>query len=98
MIRNGVTKTLVWFKVDGIVEMKTGDLIFSDGKEIGYVTSGSLTPGTDHSTALGYVRPEYAITGSHYTIASGGAEYDAALSLVPLYDPGKYRRMGKRPD
>ena len=97
IIRNGVTKTLVWFRVDGIVEAKTGDPIFSGEKEISYVTSGSMTPGTDHNTALGYVRPEYTITGSHYTICSDGTGYDAALSLVPLYDPGKYRRMGKNP-
>ena len=91
IVKEGVEKRLVWFSLPGSIEVKTDDPILNYGKEVGKVTSGSLTPSTKHSTALGYVGSTFTIPGINYTINSEGKEYNANLSLVPLYDPGKTR-------
>lgn len=90
VLREGVKRHLVWFRLaDGAVVNK-GDDILNFGEKIGEVTSGSYSPTLDRGVAMGYVEPRYAIPGVQFLIGSGASKR-ATLSLMPLYDPGDIR-------
>jgi len=86
--KNGVKRRMVWFKLTDDVIANKGDMITGDDVEVGVVTSGSYSPTLGRGVAMGYVRPEFAISGLDYAITIAGEEHAANLSLMPLYDPG----------
>lgn len=88
IVKQGVKRRLVWFKLKGGEVASKGDAILNDGTRIGEVTSGSYSPTSKSGTAMGYVLPQFAIPGVDFTIAIGGSSCKATLSTMPLYDPG----------
>jgi aminomethyltransferase len=86
--RNGIRRLLVWFRLPDKTPAKKGDGVFSDGQQIGEVTSSSYSPGRKSGTAIAYVKPSYAMNGALFRIRTEGREIAAQLSLMPLYDPG----------
>ena len=91
VLRQGIDRMIVWFRLPGGEVAKKGDRIFSGGHQIGVVTSGSYSPTLEAGTAMGYVEPRYAIASAIYQIESGERRSDAKLSLIPLYDPTNAR-------
>lgn len=89
--KSGIGRTLVWFRVPDGTVAKKGNAIYTDGKKIGEVTSGSYSPTFKAGTAMGYVQAEHAINGAIYTIRSEDRACAARLSIAPLYDPGNTR-------
>jgi folate-binding protein YgfZ len=57
-----VTKALRGLKVSG--PARRGDKLFSDGKEVGYITSALSSPTFQTNIALGYVRREHNAIGT----------------------------------
>jgi aminomethyltransferase len=89
----GIQKRIVWMSVVDGTEPVPGDVVTLEGREVGFVTSGSYSPATGRGTAMAYVRVSRAFPGQTYAIGIGGAGHEASLSLVPLYDPtGEIRR------
>jgi aminomethyltransferase len=93
VLREGVKRRLVWFKLASRAVVNKGDDILNFGEKIGEVTSGSYSPTLDRGVAMGYVEPRYAIPGAQFLISNGGSER-ATLSVMPLYDPGDIRTKG----
>jgi aminomethyltransferase len=89
--RAGVTRLMVWMKLDGVDVVNTGDPILVDGVEIGKVTSGSYSPTQKRGVAMGYVQPTHAIPGMDVDIRSTAGTVSASISAMPLYDPGDVR-------
>ena len=90
ILHQGVRRRLVWFRVrDGAVASK-GDPIDSGPTRVGEVTSGSYSPTFGDATAMGYVRPEFAIPGVTLSITIEGRPHRAVLSVMPRYDPGDW--------
>lgn len=89
--KSGVSRTMVWMKLEGTDVVTTGDPILVDGVQIGRVTSGSYSPTQKRGVAMGYVEPAHAIPGVGVEIQSAGANAPAAISTMPLYDPGDVR-------
>ena len=58
--------------------------IFADGKEIGYVTSGNLSPTLDKPIGMGYVTPEYKAPGSVIQIEARGKMFPAEVMKTPF--------------
>jgi aminomethyltransferase len=88
ILKQGVGRQLVWFKLADDAVANTGDPIMNFGQKIGEVTSGSFSPTIRRGVVMGYVRPEFAIPGVQFSIQTGGKEHRATLSIMPLYDPG----------
>jgi glycine cleavage system T protein (aminomethyltransferase) len=88
---SGVSRTMVWMKLDGTEVVTTGDPIVIDGVPIGRVTSGSYSPTQKRGVAMGYVEPNHAIAGVGVDIRSPQADVPATISIMPLYDPGDVR-------
>lgn len=95
IMRQGVKRRLVWFKLKGGEVASKGDAIFSGGSRIGEVTSGSYSPTSKAGTAMGYVLPQFAIPGVDFAIEVGGRRCKATLSVMPLYDPGDWLTKGR---
>src|SRR6202034_3637284 len=71
--KSGVSRTMVWMKLEGTEVVKTGDPILIDGVQIGQVTSGSYSPTQKRGVAMGYVEPIHAIAGVGVDIRSIGS-------------------------
>ena len=93
--REGIKRTLVWFRLPGGEIAKTGDKIFSNDREIGNVTSGSFSPTFKAGTAMGYVAPEFSMSGATFEIEVAGKRFPAKLSTMPLFDPGNWVTQGR---
>ena len=96
IVRQGVKRRLVWFKLRGGELTNKRDAIFSGEKKIGEVTSGSYSPTSKAGTAMGYVLPEFVMPGIDFEIEIAGSRRSATLSTMPLYDPGDWLTKGKR--
>jgi aminomethyltransferase len=87
MVERGLDRRMVWFRLPGGEVASKGAAVWLNGKKVGEVTSGSLSPTFSAGTAMGYVQPQFAIPGLEYAIEVEGRRCSAFLSLVPPYDP-----------
>ena len=88
IMRRGVNRKLVWFKLnDNAVASKRDGICWRDNK-VGEVTSGSFSPTFNRGIAMGYVNPQHSLQGVGVEIETGGARHAATLSNWPPYDPG----------
>jgi aminomethyltransferase len=89
--KGGVSRTMVWMKLEGAEVAKTGDPILIEGVQIGQVTSGSYSPTQKRGVAMGYVEPTHAVSGIGVDLRLAGVDVPASISVMPLYDPGDVR-------
>jgi aminomethyltransferase len=94
-LEHGLARTMVWFRLESSAVVSTGDAIRLGGRTVGAVTSGSYSPTIGRGVAMGYVEPSYAIQGATFEIGEGPRAERAALSAMPLYDPGDVRTTGR---
>ena len=95
--RNGVTRSLVWFRLDDENVAETGDDVAVDGVPIGRVTSGSFSPTFGRGVGMAYVDPNHAIPGLAVTVRTTHGERSGTVSTMPLYDPGDVRTRTPKP-
>lgn len=62
-----------------------GYKIFAEDKEIGYVTSGTKSPTTGRSLALGYINIEHSKRGTEVEIEIHGKRIPAKIVKTPFY-------------
>ena len=93
--REGIKRTLVWFRLPGGEIATTGDKIFNSDREVGKVTSGSFSPTFKAGTAMGYVTPQFSMPGASFEIEVAGKRCPAKLSVMPLFDPGNWITQGR---
>lgn len=86
---NGVPKRLVAFELTQKAVPRRGFRILSDessdGKEMGEVTSGNLSPILQKGIGLGYVPPQMAAIGSSISIDIRGRAIPAVIVKPPFY-------------
>lgn len=58
--------------------------IFADGKEIGFVTSGNLSPTLEKPIGMGYVASEYKSPGTKIEIEARGKLFAAEVTKLPF--------------
>jgi aminomethyltransferase len=95
MLNHGLTRTIVWFRLESSAVVAKGDAIRLDGQTVGTVTSGSYSPTLGRGVAMGYVEPPYAIHGAMFDVGPDSQTEKATLSVMPLYDPGDVRTTGR---
>lgn len=61
-----------------------GDRLLRDGREVGYVTSATRSPGLNAAIALGYVRRECTAPGTELTLRSSEGEGPVRLVSLPF--------------
>jgi aminomethyltransferase len=79
------TRHLVGFSSDAEKFIpRHGYKIFSGDKEIGFVTSGNLSPSLNKPVGLGYVTPEFKAIGSVIEIEARGKKFPATVVKLPF--------------
>ncbi len=80
----GLTRKLVGLVLEGKNIPRHGYPIVKDGKEIGVVTSGSLSPMLEKGIAMGYVPTELSAPGSVVEILIRNQPVPATVTKVPF--------------
>jgi aminomethyltransferase len=84
----GISKTLIGFEMEDASKIaKPGNVILSDGKEIGKVTSGNYSYSVEKSIGMGYVPIEYSKIGAEIEIDLGNEKAKGIQVKKPFYDP-----------
>lgn len=76
---DGVSERLVGIRVEGRGIARQGYSIHADGKTVGHVTSGTLSPTFEVPLALGYVDAAVAESGTSVSIEIRGQSVDATI-------------------
>ena len=83
---NGINRKLVAIELDGTAFPRHGYSIQdASGKEIGQVTSGTVSPCLNKGIALGYVPNEHSAIGSQVFIVCHGKPAPAKVVKPPFY-------------
>ena len=91
-VREGVKKIRVGLRMTERGIPRKGMSILKNGREIGYVTSGTLSPLLKVGIAMGYVSPEYSRVGERVEISIRGRLAKAEIVKFPFYDKRRYGR------
>ncbi|MEK6577185.1 MAG: glycine cleavage T C-terminal barrel domain-containing protein, partial [Nitrospirota bacterium] len=83
--KNGPKRRLIFFELLQKGIPRRDFRIFSDGKEIGLVTSGNISPMLNKGIGIGYVMPEYAKPGIEVLIDIRGRVVPALIVMRPFY-------------
>ncbi|MHB9146036.1 MAG: glycine cleavage system aminomethyltransferase GcvT [Symbiobacteriia bacterium] len=81
----GVTKKLVGFEMVERGIARGGYPIAKDGKEVGYVTTGSYAPTLEKNIGLGYVPPALAAVDTEFDVVIRGKGVKAKVIKTPFY-------------
>jgi aminomethyltransferase len=83
--QEGLKRKLIGFKmIDRGIPRGDCDII-ADGKKIGFVTSGTMSPSLKEPIGIGYVPLEYAREGSKFFIDIRGGQRQAIVVKTPFY-------------
>jgi folate-binding protein YgfZ len=83
--RGHVAKKLTGVLLELDVALESGAKIFSDdGKEIGSITSATISPRLKHAIALAYVKYDYLEPGTKVKVVSAGEEFPATITELPF--------------
>jgi len=63
-----------------------------DGKELGVVTSGTISPCLKKSISMGYVKPPHHNVGEKLTVIIRGKTYPANVTKLPFV-PTNYKHL-----
>jgi len=86
--KEGIARKLVCMVVDATDSDPFGyNPIFAGEERIGMTSSGGYGHRVEKSIALGYVKPEFAQTGTRLEVEILGRKRSAEVVAMPLYDP-----------
>jgi aminomethyltransferase len=81
----GLKNHLIGFKVEGGGVARNGGLIFSNGKEVGVVASGTFAPTLGYPIGMAYVPIQISKEGAKLAIKQGARELQAVTVKMPFY-------------
>ncbi len=83
--RGRVNRKLSGLLVQGTITPQSGDKLFSDTKEVGWITSAVMSPRLGCPIALGYVRREHLEPGTQLRIDRNGTSVIAEVGVLPFF-------------
>lgn len=83
--QKGITKKLVGLQMSGRAIARHGYSVLHEGKVVGTVTSGTLSPTLGYPVALAYVSPELGKVGQALEVEIRGKTYPATVVKKPFY-------------
>ncbi len=89
---SGVARRLVGLRLTGKGFPRPGYDVVSDGKVVGRVTSGTVSPSLGMGIALAYVPVELSKGGTEVQVDARGRLVDAVVQRPPFYTEGSIRR------
>jgi aminomethyltransferase len=83
--RKGLKRTLVGLRLDGKRSARQGMAVKRDGRAIGEITSGCLSPTLGYPIAMAYLDVDHMETGTAVQIDLGKTMVDAQVVAMPFY-------------
>ncbi|MEB3210407.1 MAG: glycine cleavage system aminomethyltransferase GcvT [Leptolyngbyaceae bacterium] len=83
--QNGAPRKLVGLKMEGRAIARHEYPVLFEGKHVGIITSGTLSPTLEHPIALAYVPPELGKIGQALEVEIRGKAYPASVVKKPFY-------------
>jgi len=83
--QEGFKRKLIGFKMTDRGIPRSGCDIIAEGKKVGFVTSGTMSPSLKEPIGIGYVPLEYAREGSKFFIDIRGGQRQAIVVKTPFY-------------
>ena len=83
--REGVARKLIGFEMRGRAIARHGYAVFSDGREIGRVTSGSYAPFLEKNIGLAYLPVDMSEPGSEFEVQIRNRREIAVVVSTPFY-------------
>ena len=80
-----LTRKLVGFNVEGRGISRQGHKVIADGKEVGFVTSGTFSPTLEKALGMAYVPVSMAASGSSVSLDIRGKHVPAVIVDLPFY-------------
>ncbi|MDG2053290.1 MAG: glycine cleavage system aminomethyltransferase GcvT [Phycisphaerales bacterium] len=81
----GPSRKLKGLVLEGRRSARQGMSVLHDGKAVGEVTSGCLSPTLDQSIAMAYIPANIAVAGTHVAVDLGRATVNAEVVDLPFY-------------
>ena len=81
----GLPRRLVGLELDGRRIARQHHKVYAGDREIGEVTSGTLSPTLGKSIAMAYVSSEHHAEGTNLEVALGGKRVAATVVKLPFY-------------
>ena len=81
----GRDKKRVGVELSGRRIAREGAALFSEGREIGEVTSGTFSPTLQKSIGMAYVKPDFADVGTPLEVDIRGKRETASVVALPFY-------------
>ncbi|MDD5730693.1 MAG: glycine cleavage system aminomethyltransferase GcvT [Candidatus Omnitrophica bacterium] len=91
---NALGKKLIYFITDSRRNPRHNYKIFSEGREVGFVTSGSFSPSLSFGIGIGYVENGCGKIGSKIMIRQQDIEINATVTGKPFYKKGTVKNIG----
>jgi folate-binding protein YgfZ len=82
--RGHVNRKLSGLLIQGDILPASGDKLFHDAQEVGWVTSAMVSPRIGCPIALGYIRREYLAPGTQLRIDKQGIPVIAEVTTLPF--------------
>jgi glycine cleavage system T protein (aminomethyltransferase) len=82
-----VRRHLVGLVVKGSAVPPKGAKLFSGDREVGWVSSATLSPELKAPIAFGFPLRDFSTAGTVLTIEAGGTRYDATVQTLPFHHP-----------
>lgn len=83
--RDGLTRKLVGFELEGKAFPRHGYSIFGNGQEIGHVTSGTFSPMLEKGIGVGYVNIDYSKVDTRIEVNIRGKHIPGVIVKTPFY-------------
>lgn len=90
-MEKGFTFQLIGFKTTGRQTARNGNRVHLDGRQIGWVTSGSYAPSLGYSIGMAYIETAAVKADLGFEVDTGRNRIGAVISLLPFY-----RKEGKQ--
>jgi aminomethyltransferase len=87
----GLPRKLIGLELDGRRIARQHYKVFRGDREVGEVTSGTLSPTLGKSVAMAFVRTEDAAVGTALEVELGGKRVSARVVRLPFYKRAKER-------
>ncbi len=85
----GLPRRLVGLELVGKRIARQGCAVLREGRPVGEVTSGTLSPTLDRSIAMAYVASEHAAAGTPVCVRVRDHEAEARVVALPFYKAGR---------
>ena len=83
--RGHPNRLLRGFEIVSEAPPQSGDRLFAEDKEIGWIASAVVSPTLGKTIGMGYVRTAFTDEGSQVEVETAGNRVDATVRLLPFY-------------